>query len=108
MTVGAFASETKVPARRVFFAHAAQIRAEFRVIGDSDTTFFEILTQAEREFFLHCWSEGDGLDFPGETFLGAFGQLRAEPGLIDARALELFEGEQTIEFGFDLSEGAIT
>ena len=65
------------------------------------------MAQGEGELLFDCGGEIDGLDFPAEFFASAFGELIAEAGLVDAGALDLREGEQGVELGFDLGERLI-
>ena len=62
------------------------------------------MSEGESELFFHRGSEIDGLYFPAEAFAGAFGELMAEAGLVDAGAFDLRQSEPGVELGFDLGE----
>jgi hypothetical protein len=107
VAVVGFADEGEFAAGREFFFEAAEVGAEFIVGGDAEEAVFEIVAEGEGELFFHGVSEIDGLDFPAEAFAGAFGELSAEAGAIDAGAFELRQSEEREELGFDLGKGLV-
>jgi hypothetical protein len=104
MAVAALAEKTDVAGFGDFFFDAAKVVGELVVADDAEAAFFEVGAKAEGEFFFDGRGEGDGFDFPIETFGGAFGELRAEAGSVDAGAFELAQAEQAKEGGLDFGE----
>lgn len=70
----------------------AEIFSYHGVARDFDGAVFEGHADGEGEVFFHGLGEGDAFDFVfAEFLLGAFGELEAEAGLVDAAALYLRE-----------------
>src|SRR5436853_621959 len=92
-----FADEADVAAGGDFFFEAAQISAEFIVADDTQLDFFERGPQGKGKVFFYRLGKVDGFDFPAEAFAGAFGELGAHAGRIDAGAFELGQGENPEE-----------
>ncbi len=106
VAVAAFAEEADVAGLGDFFLDAAEVVSELVVGDDAEAAFFEVGAQAERKFLFHRRGEGDGFDFPFEAFRGAFGELRAEAGGIDAGAFDLAQAKEAKEGGLDFRETA--
>ena len=99
-----FAEESDFAGRGNFFSAAAEVGAELGVGRDAEAAVLEIAAEGESKFFFRGQGEIDGLDFPAEALAGAFGELLADAGLVDASAFELGQGEERKELGFDLGE----
>src|SRR5262245_36769128 len=106
MAVASFAEETDVAGLGDFFLDAAKVGDELVVANDAEAAFFEVRAQAEGEFFFDGRGKGDGLNFPFESFGGAFGELSAEAGGVDAGAFDLGQAKETKECGLDFGETA--
>src|SRR5262249_8523996 len=92
------ADGTGVAAEANFLFDAAQVGAEFVVADETKEFILHVGAQAEGEFLFCLRGEGDGFDFPTEAVFGAFGEVHADAGGVDAGALELGEFEERIEF----------
>jgi len=69
------------------FFDGAEVGADIFVGGNTESAFFEEAAQAEGEVFFDRRGEGDGFDAAGaEAFEGAFGELAAEAGGVEAGA----------------------
>ena len=106
VAVASLAEETDVAGLRDFFFDAAKVVSELIVTDDAEAAFFEIGAEAEGQLFFDGGGKGDGFDFPFEAFGGAFGELRAEAGGINAGAFELAQAEQAKEGGLDFRKAA--
>lgn len=107
MAVVGIAEEADFAARRELFFEATEIGAEFVVGRDAEVAIFKFMAEGEGELFFDRGRESDRLDFPAEALAGAFGELEAEAGLVDASAFELGKSEQRIELGLDFGEGLV-
>ena len=107
MAVSGLSAEADVAARSDFFAQAAQVSAQFIVADQADLSVFQCGAEAEGQLLLDCRREMHGLDFPAELLPGAFGELHANSGAVDAGTLELGKTQQAIELELDLGESLI-
>src|SRR6185369_9274987 len=89
------------------FFQRTEVGAEIVIPDDTQTAIFEITSESEGEFFFYGRSEGDRLDLPAESFPGLLGQLHSHAGGVDARAFDLGEFEQAVEFEFDFGKGFV-
>src|SRR5438552_16125335 len=98
VAVTGFSAEADVAARSDFFAQAAQVSAQFVVADQADLSVFQSGAEAEGQVLLDCRREMHGLDFPAELLPGAFGELHANSGAVDAGTLGLGKTQQAIDF----------
>ena len=104
MAVIDFADESEFARGADFFFEAAEVGAEFVVVGNSEIAILEIAAESEGELFFARRGKIDRFDFPTETLACLFGELGAHAGFVDAGALELRQAQERVKVGFDFGE----
>ena len=69
----AFASKADVAAAGDFLPDAPEIGSQFNIWGYPNQSILEGSAEPVSHFLLDCRGEGDGFDFPAETFFGSLG-----------------------------------
>ena len=84
-----------------------EVVAQTFVAADAKQAILKIATQLIGELFFQLGGEGDAFDFPAPVLVSAFGQLHADPGSVDASALEFGQAQEAVEFVFLFGKGFV-